>query len=86
MQNIDGYRKIKKRQIWKLKTAMMGGGQTSHLAKKHICLNDVTKYNALALVVAAMRSLIVLPAAPPLLLKTLIKFRVYLSSSAKNLA
>lgn len=63
-------------------------GRRSNISfsQKHICLKDVTKFNALALVVAAMRSLIFLPAAPPLLLKTLIKFGVYLSSSAKNLA
>lgn len=43
-------------------------------------------FNALALAVGAMRSLIFFPAAPPLLLKTFIKFGVCLSSSAKNFA
>lgn len=44
------------------------------------------QFNALALAVGAMSNLIFLPAAPPLLLKTLSKLAVYLSSCARNLA
>lgn len=45
-----------------------------------------TIFIALALAVGAMRSLIFFPAAPPLLLKTFIKFGVCLSGLAKNFA